>query len=65
MKARTNGKHARGTSVIPFSIRNIDEMLSDLGVPLSRRTRLAQMGRRVLPSDYRDAINEVLRDIRA
>jgi cation diffusion facilitator CzcD-associated flavoprotein CzcO len=65
MKARTNGKHARGTSVIPFSIRNIDEMLADLGVPLSRRKRLAQCGRRVRPRDYRDAIEGVLRDISA
>jgi dimethylaniline monooxygenase (N-oxide forming) len=65
MKARTNGNHARGTSVIPFSIRNIDEMLADLGVPLSRRKRLAQWGRRVLPRDYRDAIESALRDIGA
>ena len=63
MKARTKGRHAHGTSVIPFSIRNIDEMLADLGVPLSRRTRLAQSGRRVLPRDYRAAIERVLRDI--
>lgn len=63
MKARTNGKHARGTSVIPFSIRNIDEMLADLGVPLSRRMRLAQCGRRVLPRDYREAIEGVLRRV--
>lgn len=63
MKARTNGKHARGTSVIPFSIRNIDEMLADLGVPLGRRRRLAQCGRRVLPRDYRDSIEGVLKDI--
>jgi cation diffusion facilitator CzcD-associated flavoprotein CzcO len=65
MKARTHGKHARGTSVIPFSIRNIDEMLADLGVPLSRRTRAAQWGRRVRPRDYRDAIAGALRHIRA
>jgi hypothetical protein len=65
MKARTNGNHARGTSVIPFSIRNIDEMLADLGVPLSRWNRLTQWGRRVLPRDYRDAIEGVLRDISA
>lgn len=63
MKARTRGKHARGTSVIPFSIRNIDEMLADLGVPLSRRQRIAQCGRRVLPRDYHDAINAALRDV--
>jgi hypothetical protein len=56
MRARTNGNHACGTSVIPFSIRNIDEMLADLGVPLSRRNRLAQWGRRVRPRDYRDVI---------
>ncbi len=61
MKARTNGKHARGTSVIPFSIRNIDEMLADLGVPLSRRTRAAQWTRRVRPRDYGDAIERALR----
>lgn len=65
MKARTKGKHAHGTSVIPFSIRNIDEMLADLGVPLSRRKRLAQCGRRVLPRDYRDPIERVLREIGA
>jgi dimethylaniline monooxygenase (N-oxide forming) len=49
--------------VIPFSIRNIDEMLADLGVRLSRRKRMAQSARRVRPSDYRDAISGVLRDI--
>ncbi len=64
MKARTKGKHAHGTSVIPFSIRNIDEMLADLGVPLSRRKRLAQWGRRVLPRDYRDTLEGVIQDIR-
>jgi cation diffusion facilitator CzcD-associated flavoprotein CzcO len=63
MKTRTKGKHAHGTSVIPFSIRNIDEMLGDLGVPLSRRKRLAQCGRRVLPRDYRDPIESVLKSI--
>ena len=65
MQARTNGHHARGTSVIPFSIRNLDEMLADLGVPLSRRKRLAQWGRRVRPRDYRESIEGVLRDIGA
>lgn len=65
MKTRTHGKHARGTSVIPFSIRNIDEMLADLGAALTFRKRLAQCGRRVLPRDYRDSIEGVLRDIGA
>ena len=65
MRARTNDHHARGTSVIPFSIRNIDEMLADLGVPLDRRTRLAQWGRRVRPGDYSDSIAHLLRDLGA
>lgn len=65
MKARTKGKHAHGTSVIPFSIRNIDEMLADMGVSLSPRKRLAQCRRRVLPRDYRDPIERVLRGIGA
>ena len=28
---RTEGKHARGTNVIPFSMHNIDEMLDEVG----------------------------------
>ena len=34
MRARTHGHHARGTSVVPFSLENIDLMLHDLGSPL-------------------------------
>lgn len=32
MKERTRGKHSRGTNVVPFSLHNIDDMLSDLHI---------------------------------
>jgi cation diffusion facilitator CzcD-associated flavoprotein CzcO len=39
MERRTDGHHARGTNVIPFSMHNIDETLADLGVGVSAATR--------------------------
>ncbi|MFG1794820.1 flavin-containing monooxygenase [Nocardia sp. NPDC049149] len=53
MDERTGGHHAHGTSITPFSIRNIDEMLSDLKFRLPLRTRLAQWFRTVKPESYR------------
>lgn len=32
MKERTRGKHSKGTNVVPFSLHNIDEMLTDLHI---------------------------------
>lgn len=32
MAERTRGKHSHGTNVVPFSLHNIDDMLSDLNV---------------------------------
>ena len=48
MEERTEGKHARGTNIIPFSLHNIDEMLADLGTGIGRRRRCAEW---VLPVD--------------
>ncbi|WP_084653962.1 flavin-containing monooxygenase [Nocardia altamirensis] len=53
MDERTSGHHAHGTAITPFSIRNIDEMLSDLKFRLPLRTRLAQWFRTVKPESYR------------
>jgi cation diffusion facilitator CzcD-associated flavoprotein CzcO len=39
MEQRTNGHHARGTNVIPFSMHNVDEMLQDLGIDVPAATR--------------------------
>jgi hypothetical protein len=42
MEERTEGRHARGTNIIPFSVHNIDEMLSDLGVGVGRIRRFME-----------------------
>jgi hypothetical protein len=39
---RTDGHHARGANVIPFSMHNIDEMLQDLGLNISPATRVRE-----------------------
>jgi flavin-binding monooxygenase-like protein len=39
---RTNGHHARGANVIPFSMHNIDEMLQDLGLNISPAIRVRE-----------------------
>ncbi|MGQ4597743.1 FAD-dependent oxidoreductase [Nocardia sp. R6R-6] len=53
MEERTHGHHAHGTAVIPFSIKNIDEMLADLKFRLPLRTRATQWFRRIKPESYR------------
>ncbi|WP_316575460.1 flavin-containing monooxygenase [Nocardia canadensis] len=57
-RERTEGHHAQGASVVPFSLANIDEMLDDLRTPLPLTSRLAQWVRPVRPATYR----RVLRD---
>jgi cation diffusion facilitator CzcD-associated flavoprotein CzcO len=53
MHERTEGKHARGTNVIPFSMHQIDEMLDDLDLNLSGSARAAQWLMPINPSRYR------------
>lgn len=60
MEARTEGKHARGTNIIPFSLHNIDEMLSDLGTPIRGRQRLREWLLPVDPADYAWITDEIV-----
>jgi dimethylaniline monooxygenase (N-oxide forming) len=53
MEQRTDGRHARGASIIPFSMRNVDEMLADIGLDASPLTRLRQWLLPVDPRAYR------------
>ncbi|MDN5758985.1 MAG: NAD(P)/FAD-dependent oxidoreductase [Tomitella sp.] len=53
MRERTRGKHARGTNLIPFSVHNIDEVLSDVGLDVSRATKFKQWLLPFNPQDYR------------
>lgn len=47
MAERTNGKHCKGTNIVPFSLHHIDEILGDVGLTLPLATRLAQWVRSV------------------
>ncbi|MEL7977125.1 NAD(P)/FAD-dependent oxidoreductase [Isoptericola sp. F-RaC21] len=53
MEKRTEGKHARGTNVIPFSLHQIDELLDDLDLRLPAATRAGQWLLPVDPRAYR------------
>lgn len=53
MRERTRGKHARGTNVIPFSVHNIDEVLSDVGINVGPLTRAKQWLLPIRPQNYR------------
>jgi dimethylaniline monooxygenase (N-oxide forming) len=53
MRERTQAKHARGASIVPFSMRNIDELLRDMSVGVSRATRIRQWLLPIDPGAYR------------
>ena len=51
MNQFTQGKHAKGTNIIPFSVHHLDELLADMQMTLSPLIRLKQW---LLPIDPRD-----------
>jgi hypothetical protein len=63
MRERTNGNHARGTNIIPFSVHNIDETLNDIGINVSMVTRAKQWLFPVNPSDYRGIVKTLKKRI--
>jgi cation diffusion facilitator CzcD-associated flavoprotein CzcO len=65
MEKRTEGKHARGTNVIPFSMHNIDETLDDLGVNVSGATKVRQWLLPVTPAAYKGTTDRLKERIRA
>jgi cation diffusion facilitator CzcD-associated flavoprotein CzcO len=52
MERRTEGKHARGTNIIPFSMHQIDELLEDLRLPISAFQRFVEWQVPVRPAAY-------------
>jgi cation diffusion facilitator CzcD-associated flavoprotein CzcO len=50
----TGAHHCRGTKIIPFSIHNVDEVLGDLGLQISRFTRATHWLNPVSPAAYRE-----------
>ncbi len=61
MEERTDGKHSKGTNIIPFSVHNIDELLRDMGLQLGLLTRFKQWLNPIDPSDYRIVTRRLLR----
>ncbi|MBT0567564.1 NAD(P)/FAD-dependent oxidoreductase [Williamsia sp. CHRR-6] len=53
MEERTDGRHARGTNIIPFSMHNIDEVLSDLDLNVGPATRALQWLGPINPGSYK------------
>jgi dimethylaniline monooxygenase (N-oxide forming) len=51
MEQRTEGKHARGTNIIPFSMHNVDELLDDLHLSVGPLVHAKEW---LLPIDPRD-----------
>jgi cation diffusion facilitator CzcD-associated flavoprotein CzcO len=61
MEARTDGKHSKGTNIIPFSVHHIDELLNDLRLPLGALTRFKQWLMPIDPGDFAGATKALLR----
>ena len=53
MDAATDRHHCRGTKIIPFSLKNVDEVLDDLDLNISRRVRASHWLNPVDPAAYR------------
>lgn len=53
MEARTDGKHSKGTNIIPFSIHHIDELLYDMDMNVGRFTRFRQWLTAAHPKVYK------------
>ena len=51
MEQFADGKHAKGTNIIPFSMHHIDKLLADINISLNPLVRLKQW---LLPIDPRD-----------
>lgn len=52
MEARTDGKHSKGTNIIPFSIHHIDELLNEMNLQLPLLMRLKHWLVAIDAADY-------------
>lgn len=61
MIERSEGKPAGGTNIIPFSLRQIDEVLDEIDANVSPLIRLAQWILPARPSSYRNSTRKLMR----
>jgi cation diffusion facilitator CzcD-associated flavoprotein CzcO len=52
MDVAADRHHCRGTKIIPFSMKNVDEVLGDLDVQISRATRASHWLNPISPAAY-------------
>ncbi len=50
---RTDGKHSKGTNIIPFSVHQMDELLNEINLNLGVFKRFVQWLKPITGSDYR------------
>ncbi|HEX7301620.1 NAD(P)/FAD-dependent oxidoreductase [Lentzea sp.] len=65
MDEATGTHHCRGTKIIPFSLHNADEVLSDLGLQIGRAARATHWLNPVAPSAYRKVTPQLLARLEA
>ncbi len=61
MEERTEGKHSKGTNIIPFSVHHIDELLADMQLSLGVFTRIKQWLLPINPADFASATDKLLK----
>ena len=52
MDVAVDRHHCRGTKIIPFSMKNVDEVLGDLDVQIGRLTRASHWLNPISPAAY-------------
>ncbi len=63
MEERTEGKHARGTNIIPFSMHQIDELLADMDLSIGPVQRFMEWQMPVKPGNYARVAKELHRKL--
>lgn len=61
MEARTDGKHSKGTNIIPFSVHHMDELLRDIDLALPLSTRIKHWFVAIDAADYAPLIGRLQR----
>ena len=61
MEERTDGKHAKGTNIIPFSVHHMDELLNDIDLNLNALVRFKQWLMPVTGRDYRNITGRLMK----
>ncbi len=61
MEERTDGKHAKGTNIIPFSVHHMDELLNDIDLNLNALVRFKQWLVPVTGRDYRKITGRLMK----